>query len=363
MRTQAATKGTLEPFCRLSRRWSYLPCHWDFSIHREAADHFIQFFRNQYERTLMLAQRQRIAHGEDAADVSRRAVACRKKFNAFLDILQANPAKLGRPTFLTIDYVRDGVLRYAGFHDPFYEIKHHDNELVLQLLPEVCRDIDAHAEPDRLRAVIDGALAGNIFDMGVPATAQRMMEKTLSFLHTRDNLPRRPWLVDELDIFARRMLAGPVHHKAVLFVDNAGADFVLGMLPLARYLAGRGTEVLIVGNELPTLNDMTLRDMQEIWPEILSAEPSLARLPIRLLSSGTGAPLIDLSAVSPELNRAAADADLVILQGMGRALESNFFTRFDCDVLKIAMVKEEYVATWLGGKLYDVACRFEPAQG
>jgi len=353
---------TLEPFCQLSLRWSYLPCHWDFSIDREAADYFIDFFRGQFDRTLTIAQRQFIARGADAADVGKRAAACRSEFGAYLDALQASPAKFGRPTLLTTDYVRDDILRSAGFADPYYEIKHHDNEQVLQLLPEVCRDIDRRAEPQRLQAVIDGALAGNIFDMGVPATARRMMEKTLSFLHTRDNLLRRPWLVDDFDTFAARMLQGPLHHKAVIFVDNAGADFVLGMLPLVRYLAQRGTETVVVGNELPTLNDMTLRDMREIWPDVLNAEPSLASLPIKLLSSGTGAPLIDLSAVSPKLNRAAADADLVVIEGMGRALESNFFTRFDCDVLKIAMIKDEYVARWLDGELYDVVCRFEPSE-
>ncbi len=357
-----ATKCNLERFCLLSQQWSYLPCHWDLSIHPDAAAYFIGFFRAQFDRTLMFTQRQLIARGAKPDDVTDRVDACRRAFGAYLDELQANPAKFGRPTVLAIDYVRDDILRDAGFDDPYYEIKHHDNEQVIQLLPEVCRDIDQHSEPCRLRAVIDGALAGNIFDMGVPATAERMMEKTLSFLHSRDNLPRRPWLVDDLDALTRRMLTGPAHRKAMLFVDNAGADFILGMLPLARYLAQRGTEVLLVGNELPTLNDMTLRDMQEIWPDILAAEPSLARLPIRLLSSGPGAPLIDLSAVSPDLNCAAADADLVILEGMGRALESNFFTRFGCDALKIAMVKDQYVAKWLGGRLYDVVCRFETAE-
>jgi hypothetical protein len=43
-----------------------------------------------------------------------------------------------------------------------------------------------------------------------------------------------------LESFARR--AAP-HRKAILFVDNAGADVVLGMIPLARELLKRGTEV------------------------------------------------------------------------------------------------------------------------
>jgi type II pantothenate kinase len=360
--SHGSTGAKLEPFCRLSPHWSYLPCHWDFSIQREAGEYYIHFFRGQFDRSLMLSQRQAVGLGQDPDDVQKRVQCCRREFNAYLDELLADPAAFGRPTMLSIDYVRDGILRDAGFFDPYYELKHHDNELVLQLLPEICRDIDAHAEPDRLQAVIHGALAGNIFDMGVPATAERMMEKTLSFIHTRDQLPTRPWLVDDFDLLARRMLTGPAPRKAVLFVDNAGADFVLGMLPLARYLAQRGAQVLMVGNELPTLNDMTLQDMREVWQEILAAEPSIGDLPITLHSSGTGAPLIDLSAVSPELNRQAADADLVVIEGMGRALESNFFTRFDCDVLKIAMIKDEYVAKWLDGKLYDVVCRFKPQQ-
>lgn len=347
-------------FCRLDRGSEYLPCHWDFSEHRDSLEYFAPFFRQQFDRSLMLAGRQIPQIDGLPAAFELAAGRCRTQFNAFLDRLLDNPEAHVRPTILTIDYERDRILRSAGFHDPYYEVKHHDNEQVIGLLAEVCRDIDSHCGPDRLRAAIEGALAGNIFDMGVAATAQRMMEKSLSFIHTRDNLPRRPWCVDDFDALRRRMENGRPHRKAILFVDNAGADFILGMLPLARYLALRGSEVVIVGNELPALNDMTLADMREIWPKIIAAEPSFAQLPIRLASSGTGEPLIDLREVSPELNTLAADADLVILEGMGRALESNYFTRFDCDCLKLAMIKDEYVARWLGGKMYDVVCRFEP---
>ena len=35
--------------------------------------------------------------------------------------------------------------------------------------------------------------------------------------------------------------------------------------------------------------------------------------------------------------------------------------RFDCDTLKIAMIKDEYVALSLDAHLYEVVCRFEPA--
>lgn len=54
--------------------------------------------------------------------------------------------------------------------------------------------------------------------------------------------------VDGFDKFKERLLGSgdekpKTHKRALLFVDNSGADIVLGMLPLARELLRRGTEV------------------------------------------------------------------------------------------------------------------------
>lgn len=38
----------------------------------------------------------------------------------------------------------------------------------------------------------------------------------------------------------------PPHRRALLFVHNSDADIVLGMLPLARELLRRGTEVSLL---------------------------------------------------------------------------------------------------------------------
>ena len=85
----------------------------------------------------------------------------------------------------------------------------------------------------------------------------------------------------------------------------------------------------------------------------------MAPLAIQFVSTGTGEPLIDLAEISDELNEVAADADFVILEGMGRGVESNLDARFTCDVLKIAMIKDEAVARRCRGKVFDVVCRFE----
>jgi len=71
--------------------------------------------------------------------------------------------------------------------------------------------------------------------------------------------------------------------------------------------------------------------------------------------------MIDLSDVSDELNDASADADLVILEGMGRAVETNFDAKFKVDTLRLALLKNETVARRLGGGLFDCVCKFTPA--
>jgi type II pantothenate kinase len=196
--------------------------------------------------------------------------------------------------------------------------------------------------------------------MGAEATSGQFLCASPDFLAIRSAIAPRPWLIDDYDRLAGR-LAGQAYRKVVFFIDNAGSDFILGVLPMIRWFAQRGTQVVLAANDRPTLNDMTIEDVRRWWPAILEAEPSLAELPIELTGTGTGEPLIDLSAVSPSLNAAACDADLIILEGMGRGVESNMDARFHCDSLILAMIKDAVVAARHGGKVFDVVCRFRPA--
>jgi uncharacterized protein with ATP-grasp and redox domains len=264
-------------------------------------------------------------------------------------------------TILTLDTWRDQHLREFGFDDAFVDLKEKENEKALPLLPLVCRQLDVLEGGQQLQAVIEGIFAGNIFDMGAEATARAFLEGGPDFFSTREKIGRRPWLIDDYDAVSDRMLNGSAHRKAVFFIDNAGSDFLLGAIPMMRWLARRGTEVILAANERPTLNDMTIHDVNRWWPRIIEMEPSLAGLPIHRVSTGTGEPLIDLSAVSDELNEAAGGGDLVILEGMGRGVESNLRAQFTCDVLNLAMLKDIAVADRCGGKMFDVVCRFESA--
>lgn len=57
--------------------------------------------------------------------------------------------------------------------------------------------------------------------------------------------------MDDFDTFKERIFGSGdkkprPYKRALVFVDNSGADVVLGMLPLARELLRRGTEVSMV---------------------------------------------------------------------------------------------------------------------
>jgi type II pantothenate kinase len=194
--------------------------------------------------------------------------------------------------------------------------------------------------------------------MGAEATAKKFLAGSPDFFSVRSTLPARPWLIDNFDALSERVLNGPKHHKIIFFIDNAGSDFLLGAVPMIRWFARRGTSVVIAANERPTLNDMTIDDVRVWWPRVLEVERSLVELPITLVSTGTGEPLIDLAGVSRELNAVSADADFVIIEGMGRGVESNLDAQFNCDALNLAMLKDEAVADRHSGKVFDVICRY-----
>jgi uncharacterized protein with ATP-grasp and redox domains len=357
MSSTTRTSGSV-PFCKIADLSKYVACPWDLTVDAAGRSHWLEFFKRHLDTLLSQGTGAAIARGESRQSADARAAACQIEFHKVFDAFGAVPDAYGRVTILTLDTWRDNLLRKHGFVDPFIDLKNRENASILPLLPKVCAEIDSLKGEDQFRAVIHGVFAGNIFDMGADATAKKFLHSSPDFFAIRNGLSPHPWLIDDFESLQNRMLNGPRHHKAIFFIDNAGSDFLLGALPMVRWLAQRGTQVVLAANTRPTLNDMTIEDVQTWWPRILQTEPSLAKLPITFVATGTGEPLIDLSQIDPELNEAATDADLLILEGMGRGVESNLEARFTCDTLNIAMVKDEAVAKRHGGKVFDLVCQF-----
>jgi damage-control phosphatase, subfamily II, stand-alone protein len=352
----STTRAALEPFVLLKNPATYVACDWDLARDEPARVYWIEFFIKHLETLLGLGVDAAVARGEAVESARQRAADCRQEFTAFFtDVLQ-HPTARGPVTILTLDEWRDQLLRKHGFVDPMIDLKNRENEKMLPLLAGVCAEIDQTPEDRQLETLLRGVFAGNKFDMGAKATAAQYLRGGESFAATRNSLKPRPWLIDHVEPLAQLLARGKKH--VVYFVDNAGSDFLLGALVMIRWFAKRGARVVIAANERPTLNDMTVHDVRAWWPRILEAEPSLKTLPIEIVSSGTGEPLIDLSGVSRELNDASRGADLVILEGMGRGVESNLNAEFVCDALNLAMIKDEAIARRCGGTLYDCICRF-----
>ncbi len=338
----------------------YVRSHIDPASDPAALEYWIGLFKGQIVSILEHA----VESEGDAPDVRRRAEAVRAEVEAFLDSLRNDPQQYGPLDLLLIDHHRDGILRRHGFHDPHRAVKARENAAALALLPEVIAALDALEGERRLGALVRGVFAGNVFDLGVTESIERFRDRGADFFVTRDELPPRPWLVDDFDRFAARWADGP-YRKAILLVDNAGADVVLGMVPFARELLQRGSRVVISANTLPTLNDITHPEMVELMGRITALDPLLDAAwrdrRLELVPSGNAYPLMDLRHVSPELAAASEDADLFVLEGMGRAVETNFHARLNCDCVKLAMLKDRGVAASLGGRTYDVVLRYDAA--
>jgi damage-control phosphatase, subfamily II, stand-alone protein len=351
-------------FSLLADPAGYIPCSTeDMHVDHEYREHWLTHFENHFESILKLAI------DNYGASAIPRTEACRRDFFETLHAIHDNPRMLPRLDLLILDMIRQEKLIAHGIPDPFEKTKARENAACVPLYPQVVGELDAiKSQREALLLAINGIFAGNIFDLGAGATTKMFADKSPDFLAVRKGLEgKRPWLVDQFDAMADRLLkttpTGPRHGQAIFFCDNAGSDFVLGVIPFCRLLARRGTRVILAANRLPALNDMTAREVLELLPQLQALDPELDRMVrhgrIEVVDSGGIAPLIDLREISEEVNRYASATDLVILEGMGRAVETNFEATFKVAAIKLAMIKEEIVARRHGGKNFDTVCRFD----
>ncbi|KAH1117552.1 hypothetical protein AAZX31_17G086700 [Glycine max] len=379
---------TLEVFPLLADLKMYEPNTIDLSDHSELE----YWFKILSEHLPDLVDKAVASEG-GTDDAKRRGDAFARAFSAHLARLMEEPAAYGKLGLARLLEMREECLREFHFFDAYISIKQRENEASLAVLPDLLMELDSMDEETRLLTLIEGVLAANIFDWGSRACVDLYHKGTIIEIYRMSrNKMQRPWRVDDFDAFKQRMLGTgdkkpPPHRRALLFVDNAGADIVLGMLPLARELLRRGTEVVLVANSLPALNDVTAMELPDIVAEAAkhcdilrraaesggllvdamtntldSPRENSSSVPLMVVENGCGSPCIDLRQVSSELAAAAKDADLIILEGMGRALHTNLNARFQCDALKLAMVKNQRLAEKLiKGNIYDCICKYEPA--
>ncbi len=347
-------------FCLLRDPQSYEALDWDLLQSPDELNHWIEVFEKQLERMLQLATD---LYGRAAEPQIEEA---RKLYGEKVQQLRSDPGSLGsngQLNIMDLDYMRENILRDVGLHDPYRKVKADGTDKARDLYPHVVRQLHAQPNEDKWLYLIKSCFAGNYFDLGSHST-MHLSGDPESFLQGVEEMKDRPWLVDDFDrLQADLFQTVPAKWgKAVIFVDNAGADFVLGVMPLARELTLMGVMVVLAANESPSLNDMTADETVDTVQRLAAQDPDLEAMieagMFEVASTGNGIPLLDLSEVSDELNEACADADLVILEGMGRAVETNYDAEFSVDCLQLAMLKDPLVARKLGGESLDVVCRY-----
>ncbi|MEM1107468.1 MAG: ARMT1-like domain-containing protein [Planctomycetota bacterium] len=355
------------PFPLLADPANYRACQWDLTQLPERCNYWLSLFRSHFPSLLEAYRAEAEDRGEDVETVERAIAEAAERFNAYLDIIETDPAAFGRLDILEICYARERALRAAGIDDAYRLAKQTDTAHALELLPSLLEELDAMPEADRQVAIIEGIFAGNIYDLGATETVAMFKDTRVDFRVVRAKLKPRPWRFDALDAWLER-LDGPPHRAAVLFVDNAGPDVTLGMIPFARELLKRGTSVILTANSQASLNDVTHAELIDLIEAVARLDnvvrTAIDERRLNLVPSGNNAPLIDLGGVSIELAEAleVEGIDLVVLEGMGRSLESNFDAEFSCDTLKLAMIKDLGVGEAIGAELFDLMMKFEPSR-
>ncbi len=351
-------------FCLLRDPDSYVAHDWKLTGDKVACQYWLDLFANHFETTLTHA----------AARYGHRATpkikAARTQFSRVIEQLREDPASLpgGSLDVMALCKLREKALRSNGLNDPFSLVKERENTSATELYPQVVRKIHAMDNEEKWLHLIECVFAGNIFDLGSPVT-MGLGHESVDFLATVEQTKARPWLADDFDRLLDDLRPAPPTKwaKAVVFVDNAGTDLILGVMPLVRELALGGTAIVLAANELPSLNDVTADETADIVENLATIDHDLAALieagMFEVVSTGNDVPLIDLSDVSDELNEASKDADLVILEGMGRAVESNYDAAFSVDSIHLALLKDEFVAKHMvGGEVYDCICKYSPTE-
>ena len=351
-------------FCLLRDPDDYIAHDWDMVADTEARQYWLDLFAKHFEDTAGHAAHR---YGRGAL---KRVAAASEQFAAAVATLRNEPTALpgGRLNIMELCRLRERVLRGHDIGSPFQHIKDRENASAIDLYGHVVHELHTMPVEDKWLHLIGSVFAGNIFDLGSPATMHTAHEST-DFLDAIDNIRPRPWAVDHYDRLAEDLPYAPPPKwtRAVVFIDNAGSDFILGVMPLVRELALEGVQIVLAANELPSLNDLTADETAIIVQQLSSIDRDLAALidgqMFEVVSTGNDIPLIDLAEVTDELNEAAADADLVILEGMGRSIESNFDAAFSVDCLQLALLKDPLVAAhFVGAELYDCVCKYTPAE-
>ena len=346
-------------FCKLADPQNYRSFDWDMVDRPEDLKYWLDMFEHFSDHI----ERHLREDGLTGPDFEARWAAFRREYDAGILAFRRDPRANGGVDTLKLVHFRRDMTNQYGWPDPYLRVKERENALAARLYPQVVAEVDARQPAERWVTLLTSVFAGNMYDLGSPETIKMYSSGRLSYRQMLDKVPPRPWYIDDADALVERLQRKAYRH-VMYFVDNAGSDAVLGGVPLCREIARHGIDITIAANSEPALNDITIQELDPLLDRLSASDPVLAELRrsgrLRTVGDGDNTPLIDFTQVSDACNREAEDCDLIVLEGMGRGVESNWHQTFTCDIARIALVKDTSVAGWIGAKMFDAVCRFDP---
>jgi len=345
--------------CQLADPDNYRPFDW--SLHKNPQD-FAYWTKLFADFPINIEQRLREEPLNGNHFESRWSEFCRE-YDAGMATFRAQATASDEITTIRLCNFRQSLLNKYGWYDPYRGIKQRENEMACSLYPHVVDRVDATPVDARWEWLLRCLYAGNMFDLGAPKTIEMFNRGQIDFFAMLEQIPDRPWFIDDVDEVRCRIASNAQWKQVLFFVDNAGSDIVLGVVPLVREMARAGIRIVLAANSRPALNDITHEELEPLLQRLGNGDSVLAELMatdrIATVPSGGDIPLIDLSHVSNECNTAAQQSDLIVLEGMGRGVESNWRQTFKCDAWRMALIKDESVARWVGCNVFDPICRFD----
>ncbi|XP_067014229.1 4'-phosphopantetheine phosphatase [Anabrus simplex] len=339
---------------------NYIPDTVDLTQDTEAREYWLQCFEESVDKFVSRA----IQSQPHSPTAKERAHSFKEKYMSRLHYLKHQPFAYGNLTVRSLLDTIEHYMKEFDFPDPYLVQKQCENEKALNALGRRLQHLDGLEWFVRQEVLVTSVLAGNMFDWGAREVADLMENTDFGFQEAQTKIQARPWLMDSLDEWIDR-LKGPPHKCAAIFVDNSGVDVVLGVIPFARELLQRGTKVIMCANSTPALNDVTHAELQVLLKQAAAVceviHAALAEQRLVAMDTAQSGPCLDLSRLNKDLAEAmkVQNVDLLVIEGMGRALHTNLEARFSCECLKLAVIKNRWLAARLGGDMFSVMCRYE----
>ncbi|KAG5682011.1 hypothetical protein PVAND_011406 [Polypedilum vanderplanki] len=323
------------------------------------------FWKNQMLILIEKFSKQIRSYKEDEPDETKedRIVKFQNEYLAQVNILMKSQDFLSVRQLLMLN---ERLLNKYGFFDVWRLQKLEENTKALSLLGARLEKVDNISDNrKRWENLFCGLLASNIFDSGSSAV-QDILSNNINFgFHDAlDKIQRRPWLIDNFDEFFDTIEKRPFKCIA-FFCDNSGIDFVLGVLPLTVEFLKMNTKVILIGNSSPSLNDITYNELKDVVQQACESSDiirkSYENKCLILGENGNHGCCLNFMDIDENVldTMISMEVDLIVIEGVGRSIHTNFNAKFKCQSLKLAVIKNKFLAECLGGVLFDAICKYE----